>query len=208
MITGGSNPSVVFENQTPATLKGRIVVRKNAKKARKSGKKLSGLSLIAIILATTTLVVGAATVVISRQSGSAKSSGDSERKAPAVANQAGESFVTVKVAGQDVQVDGQTGRIKELTPEEAQRLATGLKQLVNKSDKGLSQVHHNDGSVSVNLEGRYQSVTLARVNDDGTVSQSCVDNPRAAAAFFGINPRLIENAPETPRQPVRTTPEN
>ena len=102
-------------------------------------------------------------------------------------------LVTVKVAGQDVQVNSQTGQIKALTPEEAQKLAAGLKQMVNQSTEGLVQVQHGDGSVSMDLEGRFQNVTVARVNKDGSVSRSCVDNARSAGAFFGIDPKLIEN---------------
>jgi hypothetical protein len=102
------------------------------------------------------------------------------------------NYVTGKVAGQDVQVDGQTGQIKPLTQEEAQKLAAGLGQLVNQSTEGLEQVHHEDGSVSMDLKGRFQNVTVARINQDGTVTESCVDNPQAAGAFFGIDPKLIE----------------
>lgn len=182
-------------------------MRKHAKKAKNSGKKFRRLSLATIIVATAILVIGAVTVVVSRQNGSVGRPSASEAKSP-LANKAGKNFVTVKVAGQDVQVDGQTEQIQELTPEEARKLAAGIKQLVNKSDQGLSEVHHDDGSVSVNLEGRFQHVTVARVNEDGTVSQSCVDNPRAAAAFFGINPRLIEDVPESPRKPTMSRPEN
>ena len=103
------------------------------------------------------------------------------------------NFTTVKVAGQDVEVDGQTGQIKALTPEEAQRLAAGLKQMINQSTEGLEQVHHADGSVSMDLEGRFQNVSVAKVNEDGSITQSCVDNPEAAGAFFGI-----EAAPPEP----------
>ena len=109
------------------------------------------------------------------------------------------NYVTVKVAGQDIKVDTQTGQVPELTPEEAKKLAEGLKPMLNKSSEGLITVQHPDGSMSMDLQGRFQHVTVARVNKDGTVSQSCVDNPQAAAAFFGIDPKLIENAPSKPR---------
>ena len=46
------------------------------------------------------------------------------------------------------------------------------------------QERRRDGSVAVDLQGRFQNVTLARRNDDGTVSASCVDTPEAAAAFL------------------------
>ena len=104
---------------------------------------------------------------------------------------ADKKFATVKVAGQSVPVDSQ-GQIRPLTQEEAQKLAEGLKGMLNKSSEGLVEEHHADGSVTVDLQGRFQSVTVARENADGTITQSCVDNPRAAAAFFGIDPKLIQ----------------
>ena len=107
------------------------------------------------------------------------------------------NFIKVKVAGQDVEVDSQTGRMRELTDEEQRKLAAGLKQMVNKSTDGLSEVQHADGSVTMDLQDRFQNVTVARVNDDGSVSQSCVDNPDAAGAFFGIDPKLIEDPTTT-----------
>jgi hypothetical protein len=56
----------------------------------------------------------------------------------------------------------------------------------------LEEVQHADGSVSVNLEDHFQNVTVARVNQNGSLSQACVDNPQAAGAFFGIDPKLID----------------
>ena len=123
-----------------------------------------------------------------------------------MANKAEKNFVTVQVAGQEVQVDGQTGQIKELTPEEKQKLAAGLKQMVNKSTEGLDEVHHADGSVSVDLKGRFQHVTVAKIDEDGNLTQSCVDNPKAAGAFFGIDPKLIEDGTDSPTQPSQVKP--
>ena len=114
-----------------------------------------------------------------------------------MANKVDKNFVTVEVAGQKVQVDSQTGQIQELTPEEKQRLAAGLKQMVNKSADDLTEIHHTDGSVSVDLEGRFQSVTVAKIDEDGNLVQSCVDNPRAAGAFFGIDPQQIKDAKDS-----------
>lgn len=107
----------------------------------------------------------------------------------------------VKVAGQDVPVN-QTGQVKPLSPDEAQKLADSLKHLLNKSTEGLVEERHADGSVSVDLQGRFEHVTVARKNQDGTVSQSCVDNPRAAAAFYKIDPKLLESDQPTVKKPV------
>lgn len=70
-------------------------------------------------------------------------------------------------------------------------LASGLKNMIDQSTEGLAEVRHSDGSFSVNLEDRFQSVTVAK-DDNGRLSQSCVDNPQAAGAFFNIDPKLID----------------
>lgn len=89
-------------------------------------------------------------------------------------------------APQADQINRQT---RPLTPEEAQKLADGIKDLVNQSDEGLIEVQHPDGSVSVDLQGRFQNVVIAKKNSDGTVSDSCVDNTKSAASFLEISPK-------------------
>ena len=150
-----------------------------------------------MIVTAIALVAIAAITVVSRQAASG-----TELNGPQTQTTAAEKkYTTIKVAGQDVQVDSQTGQVKPLSPEDAKKLADGLKATLNKnkSNEGLVEEHHHDGSVSMDLQGRFQNVTVARVNKDGTVTTSCVDNPRAAAAFFGIDPKLLE--PERPTNP-------
>jgi hypothetical protein len=175
-------------------------VSKHVKKPTKSAKRFPRLTLTTVLVATAILAIAAVTVV-SRQRAKAAEAGQAERSLQVTKNS---NFVKVKVAGHDVEVDSQTGKMKPLTPEEAQKLAAGLKQMVNQSTEGLEQVHHADGSVSIDLQDRFQNVTVARVNEDGTVSQSCVDNPQAAGAFFGIDPKLIdEKSPSTPAESLQ-----
>jgi hypothetical protein len=157
--------------------------------AKFSLNRFSGVSLIAIALAITLLAIGAV-AGFSRKQVVAIGSHDEKRKIP-VASHSEKNYLTARVAGQDVQVDGQTGQIKPLTPGEASRLADGIKQLVSKSSDGLTAVQHRDGSVSVDLQGRFQNVALARRNDDGSVSQSCVSNGQSAASFLQIDPQLF-----------------
>jgi hypothetical protein len=179
-------------------------VRKHSKIARVSAKKFWRLSLASYVVATAILAVGAVTVV-SRQNANIEGSSNHERKPP-VANKAGKNFVKVEVVGQKVEVDGQTGQIKELTPDEAKKLAAGLKQLINKSGEGRVEEHHSDGSVSINLEDRFQDVTVAKIDEDGNLVQSCVNNAKAAGKFFGIDPEMIENKPS--KQGIKVTPGN
>lgn len=93
----------------------------------------------------------------------------------------------------------QSSQIRPLTQEEAEKLAAGIKQLVNKSTDGLVSVKHPDGTVSMNLQGRFQNVVLAKKNEDGAISQACVDTPEAAARFFEIDPKLVQDLP-TPKR--------
>jgi len=136
-----------------------------------------------MICIASVLVAVAATTVISRH----VTSGSQLRP----------KYRTVRVAGQDVQVDAQTGQIRPLSPQEAQRLADGLKRMLNRSTDALVEVQHADGSVSMDHDGRFQNAAVARVNEDGSLTQSCVDSPEAAAAFFGLDPKLlgVEAAP-------------
>ena len=177
-------------------------MKKHVKNPNQRTKAIPRLKLTTVLVLVAVLAIAAVTVV-SRQRASANGTGEGERSLQ-VAKKS--NFVKVRVAGQDVEVDSQTGKIRPLTPAEAQKLAAGLKDMVNQSTEGLEQVQHEDGSVSMDLKGHFQNVAVARVNEDGSISQSCVDNPQAAGAFFGIDPKLIENPntkpPENQPNPV------
>lgn len=191
-------------------IKEEKVVRKRQKIMTNSAKRTRHLALTVVVIVATAIIATGA--VISRQKIKMNEESNNQVAKSPVTPAVNKNYVTVKVAGQDVQVDSQTGQIKELTPEEAQKLAAGLKQVINQSTEGLVETQHSDGSVSVDLDGRFQNVAVARVNDDGTVSEGCVDNPQAAGEFFGIDPQLIENPSDTSKagtkQPRAKTPRN
>jgi hypothetical protein len=105
-----------------------------------------------------------------------------QAKQGSVANLPGNNYVTVEVAGKKLQLNAQTLQQGPLTQEQAQQIAGALKE--NQSTEGLVQVQHPDGTVSMDLQGRFQNVMLAKKSDDGSVSQACVDNSEAAAAFL------------------------
>lgn len=163
---------------------------------------------VLVIVAMAAITAGA---VITRQNGAAKREANEQARNSAVTAAANSNYVTVKVAGQDVQVDSQTGQVKPLTAEEAQKLAAGLKQVINRSSEGLVEKQEADGSVTVDLQNRFQNVAVARTNDDGSVTEGCVDNAQAAGEFFGIDPQLIdEKQPSTTgkQQPRAANPRN
>ena len=101
---------------------------------------------------------------------------------PAADTQTADPYVTVEVGGRRVRVNAQTLQQGPLTQAESRQLAEQLEG--NQTSEGLVQEKHGDGTVEVDLQGRFQNVTLAKRNDDGTVSAACVDTPEAAGAFL------------------------
>jgi hypothetical protein len=182
---------------------------KNRKQKQASPVARSRRFSVTMVTAAAILVAVAAITVVSKQLVSSKASALPVAKA--APTETGKKYVTVKVAGREVQVDPQTGQIKPLSPEEAKQMADGLKTLLNKSTEGLVPVKNPDGSVSVDLQGRFQNVAVARVNEDGTLEQSCIDEPQQAAQFFGIDPKLLGVEPVkagATQQIVRTPARN
>ena len=155
-------------------------MRKHNSRMKHSAKRFRRLSVVAAV-AVVILAIGAISVLSRQRS-------EADKKSQKVAA----TTMNTRLAPQDLHQDGPAAQAQPLTEEEAQKLADGLKGMVNQSTDGLIETQHADGSVSVNLEDRFQSVTVARVNKDGSISQSCVDNPKAAGAFFGIDPKLID----------------
>lgn len=179
---------------------------KSNSSSRRSWRKLTG-ALTAIIL-----LVGIA-AALSKQSGQAQKPQAEQPQKPQtqraqveerkteIAKQDIKNYVTSNATGQTVVVNRQTGQIRPLTPEEAQRLAVGIKQLVNQSTDGLVEVRHANGGVSMDLQGHFQNVMLAKKEADGSVSQSCVNDLESAAEFFEIDPALLGiTAPVSKRQ--------
>ena len=66
---------------------------------------------------------------------------------------------------------------------------------LNRSDEGLTPVREKNGTVAIDLQGRYQYVWLTRVNADGTISTACVTDFESAREFLqggGRIPSRIE----------------
>lgn len=110
--------------------------------------------------------------------------------------------MTVVVAGQQVAIDRQTGKLRQPSPEESRALAEALKESFSRSVAGLDVFHYPDGSVSILVDGRFESASLAKVNSDGSVSTACVDNVTAAETFLesddskaGSSEKKTEKAP-------------
>ena len=115
------------------------------------------------------------------------------------ATAADDGYTYVPFAGQTVAIDRQTGKLRPPTPEEARKLAEGLKNFLSRSDQGLTIVTHPNGAQSVDLQGRFQTATLAKINRDGSTSEKCVTSMREARAFL---------APATAKRKLSASPAN
>ena len=173
-------------------------MKKRLKSPTSSKKRLPKLSIAAIVLAIPVFAIGAITVVSKQDTIANRGNYERSSRMP-------DNVPTIKVIGQDGHIDSVTNQTTALTADEAQRMAAGLKELINESTEGLKPVHHADGSVSVDLEGRLQNVAVARINEDGSISQSCINSRQAAATFFGIDPKLLQ---DTEGKSVPTTRPN
>lgn len=107
--------------------------------------------------------------------------------------QTGGGFVTVEVGGKKIRVNAKTLQQGPLTAEQSKQVADALEG--NKSTDGLVETRHADGTVSMDLQGRFQNVTMAKRNDDGSVSNACVDTPEAARSFLNRDETMTP--PET-----------
>src|SRR5690349_16942951 len=77
-------------------------------------------------------------------------------------------------AAQKAAVDPATGRLRGITPEEARALLESVSRELSHSDEGLTLVYHPNGMISIDLQDRFQSAALVRVEADGTLRARCV----------------------------------
>ncbi|HUP96582.1 MAG TPA: hypothetical protein VM073_01505 [Usitatibacter sp.] len=79
------------------------------------------------------------------------------------------------------------GQLRAITPEEARELVAGMAPFVNQSDAGLISRTLPSGAVAVDLEGRFQSVALARIAVDGSTVVRCVGGKDEAMQFLTMH---------------------
>lgn len=83
-----------------------------------------------------------------------------------------------------VQLDPETGEFVPVTGLDKAELDRQMKQKLNRSPDGLHEVHHPDGRVSVDLEGRFQSLSVATTDSAGNVRSGCVSTTKELDQFM------------------------
>lgn len=76
------------------------------------------------------------------------------------------------------------GRLRALTADEARELIAGMSRFVDQSDAGLKWTYLPSGAVAIDLDDRFQSVSLARVAPGGSVVTRCVGSEGEAMHFL------------------------
>lgn len=156
-----------------------------------NNKRTPGLVVATLLATGLVLVLGVETNTAAQTVGVEPAGSE---KSTARTGDRNDRDVRVDVGGAQVAIDPQTGRLRPPTREESQKLLKGMRRLVNQSPEGLKVTQHPDGSESVDLDGRFLSLSVAKRNADGTVSTECVKNTGEAAAFWGVNAKAAKNA--------------
>jgi hypothetical protein len=160
-------------------------------------KKLLGRrNLRAAAVASGLLALGATTAIAADQGGAARKSVVFKSRvvhAPSPSGSAG----PVDSATSAAEALRSYGRWETLSAEQKREALAKLEKAfrLNRSDEGLTAVPLKSGTVSVDLQGRYQYIWLTRVNPDGTTSTACVTDFESARAFLqggGRTPSRLE----------------
>jgi hypothetical protein len=87
----------------------------------------------------------------------------------------------VTVAGQTVSVDPKTGRLRQLTLEEARNLAEALRsQFGRDQSRPPAVITEANGTMTAEVPEDYMEVAVLKLNPDGTMSVDCVRGMSAA----------------------------
>jgi len=81
--------------------------------------------------------------------------------------------------GMVVGVDPETGQLGMPTAAQMVELSPREQAMVSRSGAGLTEVRHADGTVSVNLQGRFQEFVVVRFGADGKPVYGCFDDGQA-----------------------------
>jgi hypothetical protein len=84
---------------------------------------------------------------------------------------------------QIVSVDA-NGKVKAPSPEEVAKITKETDKNLSQSTQGLVVVTREDGSRHVDLQDRFQAVSLAKVGADGKVQTECVTSKDEAKKFL------------------------
>lgn len=86
--------------------------------------------------------------------------------------------------GMKAYIDPATGKLREPTPEDLRNEAATAGPQAQSATATPEILHHPSGAVSVVLGPEHLSFSVAKKNDDGTLSMSCVEGEKKARTWM------------------------
>lgn len=124
------------------------------------------------------LVLSAATLIFL--------SPNSRTDTPVVAEEAGAE--TPGTSAMMAYLDPETGELAVgVMPTSGIELDADTQNGLRRDTEGLEVVRHADGSESIDLQGRFQNVSVIHIDEDGTAT-ICTDNPVSASKGLAEKP--------------------
>lgn len=87
-------------------------------------------------------------------------------------------------AAMRIAIDPDTGELVPARIPMAKAMDAELAEMLSTSTVGLVEVHHPDGHVYVDLQGRFMNASLARIGSDGLIEATCVESTEQAESFL------------------------
>jgi hypothetical protein len=157
-----------------------------------------------VVLATGLLAaaVAAAFPCVAAQPETAPSKAEPAGEARPAATVAAEAPAGASAAGMLAFRDPVTGKLRPPTEAELEAIRPQLEALFNQSSEGLEEIVLDDGSVGVDLQGRFQTAVVAVVNEDGTVAATCVSSQKEIDDLLKLS--RPDSPPANPAEPHAT----
>ena len=91
----------------------------------------------------------------------------------------------VKLAGRKVRIDKSTGKLRDLSAQEARDLVATLTSMTTRTE---SDATAPSGATLVRMDG-FDHVLVGRPNEDGTIDVQCVSTVDEAVSFLSQTPK-------------------
>jgi hypothetical protein len=166
-----------------------IKMKKSRSVKKPTKSKKNSVHLSRTVLAVLLGVIAAISVVVISLASAGSSAGVAASTNPKRAQAIQKRYKATR----PIVVDQQTGQLRMPTKKEINEVVESLATLANRSSEGLQQTSLADGAITVDLDGGFGGVMLARPNGDGTWETMCVFTIEEGAAFLGL---VEDNSPQ------------
>ena len=90
------------------------------------------------------------------------------------------------ISTREITVDKQTGKLRKPNDQELADLVSSLSQMLDRPTDNLQVTTLKNGGQSVELDGAFAPVAIARPPTDGSMEVRCVTSMEEAADFLGL----------------------